>query len=343
MSILPQAIGTALAAGNSLFAAGSTQAPGQGAGQFPVTLGSIVLQGFEVPDSAPWGGEQALTVHKLIGGARVIDAMGVDDRAIAIKGTFLSPDADQRALQVDQMRKAGLPVMFSWSNHVYQVVIKSFQPEYQRPDRVPYALTLEILQDSTQPASTPPQDDDGDFTDALGDIGTVLTTLSGGLISPVAGLFATGAASLASVNTAIGLAQSFGPGAAFGIPAALSGLQSAVGAMLGSVSGGIGGPVLSGVNSALAIGGSVSASNAANLAAMLSCLAQGRAIVAPALAFADTTLSAIPVLGAVVAGTVPAVNAAGLTTVATLTAALPALRRIDANLGTMQQILGRAA
>jgi hypothetical protein len=343
MSILPQAIGTALAAGNSLFAAGSTQAPGQGAGQFPVTLGSIVLQGFEVPDSAPWGGEQALTVHKLIGGARVIDAMGVDDRAIAIKGTFLSPDADQRALQVDQMRKAGLPVMFSWSNHVYQVVIKSFQPEYQRPDRVPYALTLEILQDSTQPASTPPQDDDGDFTDALGDIGMVLTTLSGGLISPVAGLFATGAASLASVNTAIGLAQSFGPGAAFGIPAALSGLQSAVGAMLGSVSGGIGGPVLSDVNSALAIGGSVSASNAANLAAMLSCLAQGRAIVAPALAFSDTTLSAIPVLGAVVAGTVPAVNAAGLTTVATLTAALPALRRIDANLGTMQQILGRAA
>jgi hypothetical protein len=342
MSILPQAIGTALTASNSLIAAGSTQAPGQGAGQFPVTLGSILLQGFEVPDSAPWGGDQALTVHKLIGGARVIDAMGVDDRAIAIKGTFLSPDADQRALQVDVMRKAGLPVTFSWSNHVYQVVIKSFQPEYQRPDRVPYALTLEILQDSTQPAATPPQDDDGDFSDALGDIGTALAGLSGGLIPPLAGLSATGAAVLASVNTAIGLAQSFGPGAAFGIPSALSGLQSAVGAMLGSVSGGIGGPVLSAINAALAIGGSVSASTAANLAAMLSCLAQGRAILAPVLAFADTTLSAVPVVGAVVAGTAPAVNAAGLTIVATLTAAVPALRRIDANLGAMQQIVGRA-
>jgi hypothetical protein len=158
----------------------------------------------------------------------------------------------------------------------------------------------------------------------------------------VAGLFATGAAALASVNAAIGLAQSFGAGATLGIPSALAGFQNAVGVMLGGVLGGIGGPVLSGVNGALAIGGSVSASTTANLAAMLSCLGQGRAILAPVLAFTDTALSAVPVLGAVVAGTAPAVNAAGLTNVATLTAALPTLRRLDAALGTMQQIVGRA-
>jgi hypothetical protein len=44
----------------------------------------------------------------------------------------------------------------------------------------------------------------------------------------------------------------------------------------------------------------------------------------------------------VVARTAPAVNAAGLTNAATLTAARPALRRLDAALGMMQQIVGRA-
>ena len=345
MSILPQPIGAALAVGNSLIAGGAaTQAPGQGAGQFPVTLGTVTLQGFEVPDSAPWGGDQALTIHKLIGGARVIDAMGTDDRAIAIKGTFLSPDADQRALQVDILRKAGLPVAFSWSNHVYLVVIKSFQPEFQRPDRVPYSLTLEILQDSTQPAASPVPSGDDVFSSALGTVGTGLTGLTGASVIPaVPGVFATGAAALASVTAAIALAQGFGPGAARGIPGAMIGLQAAVGTMIGSVAGGIGGPVLSAVSAGLAIGGSVSSSSSATLAAMMAALTQGRAILAPAESFADAVLSRAPTLGGVAAGTAPAMAAASLTTATALATALPSFRQIDANLATMQQIVSRAA
>jgi hypothetical protein len=343
MSILPQAIGTALAVGNSLITGGnSPQVPGQGAGQFPVALGSVTLQGFEVPDSAPWGGEQALTIHKLIGGTRVIDAMGVDDRAISIKGIFLSPDADQRALAVDVLRKSGQPVSFSWSNHVYLVVIKSFQPEYQRPDRVPYALTLEILEDSTQPAAAGVPSDDDLFNAALGSLSTLLPGLTGGLIPSASGVLATGAAALTAVTNAITQAQNLGPAAALGIPSALGGVQAAVGTMLGSVADGIGGPVLSGVNAALAVGGSVSASNSANLATMAASLTQGRAILAPALSFADGYLSALPVLGGVAAGTAPPIAAAGLTTAATLAAALPALRQTDATLGRMQQIVSNA-
>jgi hypothetical protein len=115
-----------------------------------------------------------------------------------------------------------------------------------------------------------------------------------------------------------------------------------VGTMLGSVVGGIGGPVLSGVNAALAICGSISASNSANLATMAASLTQGRAILAPALSFADSYLSALPVLGGVSAGTAPPVAAAGLATAATLAASLPALRQTDATLGTMLQIVSNA-
>jgi hypothetical protein len=342
MSILPQAIGTALAIGNSLQAGGGFgQAPGQGAGQFPVTLGTVTLQGFEVPDSAPWGGGQALTVHKLIGGARVIDAMGVDDRAMTIRGTFLSPDADDRALQVDVMRKAGLPVPFSWSNHVYLVVIKAFEPEYQRPDRVPYALTLEILQDSTQPPASPDPSDDDLFNASLASIGQSLSSLAANPLVAAVQVFQSASAAISSVTASIALATSFGPAAALGLPSALSGLQTSIGMVIGGVAAGIGGPVISAVNGALAIAGSVSTAAAADLAAIDTAIGQGQAILAPAIGFADGFLSNVANLGGIAIGAAPAVAAASLTTVTGLATALPMLQQIAANLTTMQQIASR--
>jgi hypothetical protein len=282
-------------------------------------------------------------VHKLIGGARVIDAMGVDDRAITLKGTFLSPDADQRALQVDVMRKAGQPVPFAWYSHVYTVVIKSFQPEFQRPDRVPYSLTVEVLQDQTQPIGSPDPSDDDLFGGTLTAIGTALAGLTGGgsLLPIVVATVSTGAAALASVEAAIGQAQSAAPAAALGVPVAMTSLQGAAAALIGSVAGGIGGPILSGLTAALAVGGSVSSSSAANLAAMAAAATQGRALLAPALGFGDAYLSSIPSLGGVVAGSAPAVNAAALTTATAVATALPALRQLDANLGVQQQIIAR--
>jgi hypothetical protein len=335
MSVLPQAIGTALAVGNSLIGAiAGVQAPGQGAGQFPVFLGSVQLQGFEVPETAPWGGEQALTLHKLIGGARVIDAMGVDDRAITLKGTFLSPDADSRALQVDVMRKAGQPVMFGYANHVYQVVIKSFAPDFERPDRVKYQLTLEILQDVTQPLAAGAVSIDDQFGFALADIGTALAGLSG---SAAPASFATASASLSSVNTAVAAANGFGPAAALGVPSAMQGMQKAVGALIGAVAGGIGGPVMSAINGALAVGGSLTASSAASLGTMSAAIGQGQAIVAPAMAYADGYLAALPALGGVVSGAPGAMSAAALGTSTVIAGALPQMQQISANLGTLQQ------
>jgi hypothetical protein len=335
MSILPQVIGTTLAVGNSLIGAiGGIQAPGQGAGQFPVFLGGVQLQGFEVPESAPWGGEQALTLHKLIGGARVIDAMGVDDRAITLKGTFLSPDADSRALQVDVMRKAGQPVMFGYANHVYQAVIKSFAPDFERPDRVKYQLTLEILQDVTQPLAAGAPSIDDQFGFGLGNIGTALAGLSGGA-GPMP--FATAAAALSTVNAAVIAASGFGPAAAQGVPSAVQGARRAVGAMIGAVAGGIGGPVMSAINGALAVAGSLTASSAANLGAMSAAIGQGQAIIAPAMAYADFYLTALPTFGGVVSGAPGAIGAAALRTSTIVAGALPQMQQIGANLGTMQQ------
>ena len=54
-----------------------------------VTLGGFAFQDFEVPERIPAGGEQMLAIHKLVGGRRVIDAMGRDDAALEWSGYFL--------------------------------------------------------------------------------------------------------------------------------------------------------------------------------------------------------------------------------------------------------------
>ena len=58
-----------------------------------LTLGSIVFDGFEVPSRVEFGGEQQLAVHKLIGGARVIDALGRDDAALRWRGVLSGAEA----------------------------------------------------------------------------------------------------------------------------------------------------------------------------------------------------------------------------------------------------------
>ena len=59
-------------------------------GVAPVILGPIALQGFEVPESITIGGAQRLAIHRLPGGARVIDALGPDDAAGTAGGAATS-------------------------------------------------------------------------------------------------------------------------------------------------------------------------------------------------------------------------------------------------------------
>lgn len=131
-----------------------------------VFLGNLItgdyftFRNFEVPDRAPFGGEQALSVHKLIGGQRIIDAMGRDDQDISWSGLFLSADADVRARIIDQFRVAGQPMLLTWGEHRYTVLIQSFRPSYEQPGKVPYSITFTVLLDQTKtvPTSEPTTD-----------------------------------------------------------------------------------------------------------------------------------------------------------------------------------------
>ena len=81
-----------------------------------LTLGGVAFQGFEIPDSLNFGGEQALAIHKFPGGSRTVDSMGPDDDDIRWSGRFRGTSAEQRATLLDYMRRQGQQILLALGN-----------------------------------------------------------------------------------------------------------------------------------------------------------------------------------------------------------------------------------
>ncbi len=110
-------------------------------------LGPIAFQDFEVPASVWFGGAQRLAVHRLVGGTRVIDALGRDDGQINFAGTFSGPDATWRARTLDELRAAGGALPLTWDVFFYTVLISSFQANYCNGWWIPYRISCVVLRD----------------------------------------------------------------------------------------------------------------------------------------------------------------------------------------------------
>ncbi len=110
-------------------------------------LGPFLFQDFELPASIAWGGGQHLTIHRMPGGARIIDAMGRDDADISWTGIFSGPDAAIRARALDLMRADGSAWPLTWSGYFYSVVIAHLHIDHQRPNWLPYRITCTVLRD----------------------------------------------------------------------------------------------------------------------------------------------------------------------------------------------------
>ncbi len=114
-------------------------------------LGDFVFKDAEIPEKISFGGEQKLAVHRLVGGGRVVDAMGRDDAALEWSGMFLGEQALERARHLDNLRIAGAPVALSWHELSYQVVIRSFHAPFERFYKIPYTIVCEVVEDKSKP------------------------------------------------------------------------------------------------------------------------------------------------------------------------------------------------
>lgn len=126
---------------------------------FIVSLGDFAFERYEVPEEIPFGGDQTTNVHDLPGGGRVVDVMGARERDKAWSGLFQGKDALSRALRLDAMRQAGLPLKLSWHELSYTVVIATCELDFKRKYLIGYRINCIVVSNDGAPKSPNPAAD----------------------------------------------------------------------------------------------------------------------------------------------------------------------------------------
>lgn len=165
-----------------------------------LNLGNFQFARFEIPESIKWGGSQRTTEHELVGGQRVVDAMGRSDSPLAWSGLFRGANATERARQLDTMRAQGVAQKLTWGQFSYVVIVKEFEADYERFYQIPYRISCGVVSDQANPVthSSPPSVD----TDMANDFGAAMG-LSKQVGDPTLGLL------MGALGTAISLVPSF--------------------------------------------------------------------------------------------------------------------------------------
>jgi hypothetical protein len=112
-----------------------------------VTLGGVPFRDFEVPEKITFGGAQRVAVNRLIGGGRVVNALGGDDGEIHFGGVFSGDDAAARAQLLDTARSLGTAIPLAWGAFFYMVVLAEFAAEYTKPWWIPFAVRCVVATD----------------------------------------------------------------------------------------------------------------------------------------------------------------------------------------------------
>jgi hypothetical protein len=112
-----------------------------------LTLGGIAFDDFSTPTNMGAGGDQAMVVRKLPGGARVIDTLGPDEAPIEWTGFFFGSNAYATALLLDGMRAAGSVQPLTFAGQYRAVIIGSFRWKIRRlPAWVEYSISCTVYQ-----------------------------------------------------------------------------------------------------------------------------------------------------------------------------------------------------
>jgi hypothetical protein len=198
-----------------------------------ITLGGVTFQDFEVPEKIRLGGAQRLAMHPLIGGGRVVDALGGEPGTIAFSGMFSGGDAAARAQTLDAATALGAQLPLFWDSFFYTVIIRKFQADYEKLWWIPFSISCAVVFDPAAELASVI----GSVTSLIGDdiaAAVGLAQQSGLSLS----LGAAGAAGLAAAQAVIGSGLAASGAALAGGVAAFNGaidVPAACGALAGVV------------------------------------------------------------------------------------------------------------
>lgn len=171
-----------------------------------LTLGSVTFSGVEVPESIAVSGLQRTSIHDLVGGVRIIDAMGAFSEAVEWSGWLVGQTAQARARQLNALRVAGQAITLAWSEQMMLVLVRQCRIVFERFYRVRYTLTCDVVQDQSLQAPAQPYAS----VDALvsQDMATATTAMATVTSSPLQTAFAAIQSAIAAVSTFATAAQS---------------------------------------------------------------------------------------------------------------------------------------
>ena len=183
-----------------------------------VSLDGVPFQDFEVPERISFGGTQRLAVQQLIGGGRVVNALGGDDGEIVFGGIFSGDDASGRAQALGVTMAAGDPVPLLWGDFFYNVVVAEFLADFTKPWWIPFYLRCVVADDPLAAISwlTPSA-----AAVIAGDV-AVAASLGGQAGISVVGLATPTAAAFGAVQSTIGTAVVSAGNALIGSAAAMA-------------------------------------------------------------------------------------------------------------------------
>ncbi len=108
-------------------------------------VGDVEFTGLEVPESVAVGAKQKLVVHKLVGGRRVVDVLGLDYKNIGWSGWMTGATAGDRVTELEALRDAGQPLTFNMDGYYFSVIIEEFEARFEHVYRRNYYIDLLVV------------------------------------------------------------------------------------------------------------------------------------------------------------------------------------------------------
>lgn len=108
----------------------------------------------EIPEYIPLAINQQISVKKFIGGYRSIDVMGKDDQDISWSGILSGSNALPRAEYLRYLTSLGNPLLLSFFDMQFSVLISKFSLQIERYYRIPYEISFVIIEDLSNPVAT---------------------------------------------------------------------------------------------------------------------------------------------------------------------------------------------
>lgn len=108
-------------------------------------VGDVEFTGLEVPESVTIGAKQRTVVHRLVGGRRVVDVLGLDYKNIGWSGWMTGATAGDRVTELEALRDAGQPLTFNMDGYYFSVIIEEFEARFEHVYRRNYYIDLLVV------------------------------------------------------------------------------------------------------------------------------------------------------------------------------------------------------